>query len=167
MKGCVWQRPQPFLHQEWMVTGLFDSSMWEMVSAGYIWMCRCMQRWQRHKNKQMDGQKKGGRLKRKGAEERENFIREEVWGLDREGKIRDDWRGGESCDTPSKQSCVGPLSKATLDKFIHVGKMNALVLQNFTFDDFRISHKHKWGLIEGINVAGPVWMHTKLLSSQL
>lgn len=34
--------------------------------------------------------KKGGRLKRKGAEERENFIREEVRGLDGEGKIRDD-----------------------------------------------------------------------------
>lgn len=39
----------------------------------------------------MDGQKKkGGRLKRKGAEERENFIREEVRGLDGEGKIRDE-----------------------------------------------------------------------------
>lgn len=119
------------------------------------------------KTNRWTGRKKGGRLKQKGAEERENFIREKVWGLDGEGKIRDDWRGGESCDTPSKQSCVGPLSKTTLDKFIHVGKMNALVLQNFTFDDFRISHKHKWGLIEGINVAGPVWMHTKLLSSQL
>lgn len=42
--------------------------------------------------KQTDGQaeNKGGRLKRKGTEERENFIREEVRGLDGEGKIRDD-----------------------------------------------------------------------------
>lgn len=43
--------------------------------------------------KQTDGRaekKGGGGLKRKGAEERENFIREEVRGLDGEGKIRDD-----------------------------------------------------------------------------
>jgi len=44
MKGCGWQWPQPFLHQAGMVTGIFDSSIWEIGSAGYIWTYGYMQR---------------------------------------------------------------------------------------------------------------------------
>lgn len=73
-----------------MVAGLFDSSMWEMASVGYIWVCRGMQRGQRHptqnKTKQNNKTRNGGRTET-GEEqrERESSIREQVQG--REGRL--------------------------------------------------------------------------------
>ena len=83
MKGRVWQRPQPFLHQALMVTGCFDSSTWEMVSAGYIWTngaCRDADGW-------MD---RTERIEDKGT-------RGEIQGLFGKGKLKYDWGG--SCNT--------------------------------------------------------------------
>lgn len=73
-----------------MVTGLFDSSIWEMGSAGYIWTYRCMQRQRRHRNRRMDGRTEQRGLEARGAAERENLIREEVQGSVGKGKIKDD-----------------------------------------------------------------------------
>lgn len=85
MKGCVWQRPQPFLHQAWMVTGLFDSSMCEIGSAGYIWTYGYMQRRQGHRNRKMDGQNRRG-LETRGAADGGRLVGEGVGGWVRVGE---------------------------------------------------------------------------------
>lgn len=69
------------------MTGLSDSSIWEIGSAGYIWTYRYMQRRQKdtETDRWMDGTEG---LKTRGAVDREKLVREEVRGLVGRGRIK-------------------------------------------------------------------------------
>ena len=69
-----------------MVTGLCDSSIWEIGSAGYIWTSRHMQRRQRHRTERwMD--RNGGVGDEGSVGERRNGQRR-GWGGGKRGRIR-------------------------------------------------------------------------------